>query len=203
MHGIEPQTKESIQLLKRKNTPFVVALNKVDRLYGWITCPNAPIRDALKNQPESVVAEFETRVRKCEADIAGEGINSTLYYRNKDFKHNISLVPTSAISGEGIPDILMLLIQMTQSRMEHRLTSKNDKVECSVLEVKKIPGHGFTIDVVLANGTLRIGDTILLAGLNGEPIITTIKSLLTPPMMKELRVKSQYQKIVKFTRQWV
>jgi len=194
MKGIEVQTKESLSLLRKRGTPFIVALNKVDRIHGWKPCPNTPIREALKVQSEPVLAEFDTRVRKTEADLAGESLNACLYFKNKDVRKNISLVPTSAFHGEGIPDLLMLLIQLTQKHMTHRLTSKNDKVECTVLEVKKIAGIGTTIDVILANGTLKLGDQIVLAGLNGKAIVTHIKSLLTPPEMRELRVKNQYQK---------
>ena len=107
-------------------------------------------------------------------------------------KDTISLVPTSAHSGEGIPDLLTLMIQMSQNFIPKRLTFVN-YVQCTVLEVKVIEGLGTTIDVVLVNGILRVNDTIVLCGLNG-PIVTTIRALLTPEPMKEIRVKTSYIK---------
>ncbi|KAL5841448.1 hypothetical protein ACOSQ3_012051 [Xanthoceras sorbifolium] len=98
-----------------------------------------------------------------------------------------SIVPTSAISGEGIPDLLLLLVQWTQKAMVEKLTFSNE-VQCTVLEVKVIEGHGTTIDVVLVDGVIHEGDQIVVCGLQGT-IITTIRALLTPHPMKELRVK--------------
>jgi translation initiation factor 5B len=57
-----------------------------------------------------------------------------------------------------------------------------------VLEVKTMEGLGTTVDVVLINGTLREGDKIVVCGLGG-PIVTRIKSLKTPQVLKEMRVK--------------
>lgn len=50
MHALEPQTIQSIELLKKKKCPFIVALNKVDRLYGWKAQPNSPFQPSLKEQ---------------------------------------------------------------------------------------------------------------------------------------------------------
>ena len=66
-----------------------------------------------------------------------------------------------------------------------------DDFECTVLEVKVIEGHGTTIDVILVNGLIKVGDTIIVSGFNG-PIVTQIRALLTPQPMKELRVKGEY-----------
>mmetsp|Transcript_6939 Transcript_6939/g.12773 ORF Transcript_6939/g.12773 Transcript_6939/m.12773 type:complete len:1248 (-) Transcript_6939:129-3872(-) len=192
MHGLEPQTLESIRLLKERNTPFVVALNKVDRLFDWKSTANGPIRESLKNQQPHVKQEFETRTNQAIAAFAKEAeLNTTLYFKNKDPKEWISLVPTSAHTGEGIPDLLWLLVKMTQNFMRDQITVSYTDLQCTVLEVKKVEGLGTTIDVVLVNGVLREGDTIVICGLQG-PIVTSIRALLTPPPMKEIRVKSEY-----------
>lgn len=86
--------------------------------------------------------------------------------------------------------MLMLLIKLTQDRMTDKLMYLSE-LECTVLEVKVIEGLGTTIDVILSNGVLHEGDRIVLCGLDG-PIITTIRALLTPEPMKEMRVKSAY-----------
>ncbi|KAJ4791391.1 Eukaryotic translation initiation factor 5B [Rhynchospora pubera] len=191
MHGLEPQTLESLNLLRSRNVDFIVALNKVDRLYGWKKCPNAPIFNALRQQPDFVKTEFNTRVSQIITQFMEQGVNTALYYKNKSLSDTFSIVPTSAISGEGIPDLLLLLVQRAHKTMQERLTY-TDQVQCTVLEVKVIEGLGTTIDVVLVNGILHEGDQIVVCGLQG-PIVTNIRALLTPHPMKELRVKGSYQ----------
>ncbi|KAK4788329.1 hypothetical protein SAY86_019648 [Trapa natans] len=190
MHGLEPQTIESLNLLRMRDTEFIVALNKVDRLYGWKTCPNSPIVKALKQQAKDVQNEFNMRLIQIVTQFKEQGLNTELYYKNKEMGETFNIVPTSAISGEGIPDLLLLLVQWTQKTMVEKLTF-SEEIQCTVLEVKVIEGHGTTIDVVLVNGVLHEGDQIIVCGLQG-PIVTTIRALLTPHPMKELRVKGTY-----------
>ncbi|XP_020599945.1 eukaryotic translation initiation factor 5B-like [Phalaenopsis equestris] len=190
MHGLEPQTIESLNLLKSRNTEFIVALNKVDRLYGWKKCPDAPIRKAMNQQSNDVKNEFNMRLTQIITQLKEQGLNTALYYKNRDLGETFNIVPTSAVSGEGIPDLLLLLVQWAQKTMEDKLTYV-DEVQCTVLEVKVIEGLGTTIDVVLVNGTLHEGDQIIVCGMQG-PIVTNIRALMTPHPMKELRVKGSY-----------
>jgi translation initiation factor 5B len=191
MHNLEAQTLESIGLLKQRKTPFIVALNKVDRLYGWKSIPNIPFEELLEKQDRAVKNEFETRAGQVISAFSEQGLNAELFFRNDDLRRCVSLVPTSAITGDGIPDLLVLLISLTQKMMSDDLKYISSQLECTVLEVKVIEGLGTTIDVILSNGVLREGDKIAICGLNG-PIITQVRALLTPQTMKELRVKSQY-----------
>ena len=193
MHGLEPMTIESINLLRMRNTPFVVALNKVDRLFEWRAFKNKNIGYSLKHQAAHVLREYQQRVNEVIAQFAEQNLNADLYYNlknMKDFSRQVSLVPTSAHTGEGIPDLLSLIVQLTQRLMGDRLILKSE-LQCSVLEVKHLEGHGTTIDVILAAGTLKEGDRIVLCGLQG-PIDTTIRALLTPPPLRELRIKDKY-----------
>ena len=190
MHGLEQQTLESMRLLRDRKTPFIVALNKIDRLYGWKKIDNNGFQESLALQNKGVQSEFRDRLEKTKVAFAEQGFNAELYYENKSMAKNVSLVPTSAHTGEGIPDMIKLLLSLTQERMTNKLMYLSE-VECTILEVKVIEGLGTTIDVVLSNGILREGERVVLCGLNG-PISTNIRALLTPAPLKELRIKSQY-----------
>jgi len=194
MHGIEKQTRESIGLLRAKKTPFVVALNKVDRISDWKANPGAAFVDSIRKQSQHCKDQFKKNLASALTQFQEEGLNAKPYYEMK-FGDNvrvseIPVIPTSAITGEGIPDLLAIVHLLTQTKMQKKLTSKNE-LQCTVLEVKVEQGIGTTLDVILVNGVLRVNDTIVVAGLNG-PISTHIRALLTPEPMKELRVKSQW-----------
>jgi translation initiation factor 5B len=190
MHGLEPQTLESMKLLRDRKTPFIVALNKIDRLFGWKKIDNNGFRESLAMQNKGCQGEFRDRLEQTKLAFAEQGFNAELFYENRNQARYVSLVPTSAHTGEGIPDMLKLLVSLTQERMTNSLMYLSE-VEATVLEVKIIEGLGTTIDVILSNGVLREGDRVVLCGLNGA-ISTNIRALLTPAEMKELRVKSVY-----------
>lgn len=190
MHGLEAQTIESISLLKRKRTPFIVALNKVDRCYDWKSVADCPIQEALASQTENCQREFYDRTQQVITRLMELSLNAKLYWENDDVQGTVSLVPTSAVTGEGVPDLLKTLICLTQERLTESLMA-HDVLQCTVLEVKVIEGLGHTVDVVLVNGTLREGDTIVVSTMDG-PVLTNIRALLTPPPNREMRVKSEY-----------
>ncbi|CAJ1949502.1 unnamed protein product [Cylindrotheca closterium] len=194
MHGLEQQTIESLTMLRKRGVPFVIALNKVDRCYAWKTCKDTPIRDALKEQDEGTVSEFRSRATDAKVQLQEQGVNSNIYWEmgeddwmNSDF---VPLIPTSAVTGEGVQDVLMLLCQMAQRKIWKQLMWCAN-LQCTVLEVKAIDGLGMTVDVLVVNGHLREGDRAVFCTLNG-PIVTEIRGLLTPPPSREMRVKSEY-----------
>ncbi|XP_011689490.1 PREDICTED: eukaryotic translation initiation factor 5B [Wasmannia auropunctata] len=190
MHGLEPQTIESINLLKAKKCPFVVALNKIDRLYDWQTMSRKDVQDIIKNQESNTQREFERRSKDIIVQFAEQGLNAAVYYENPDPREYVSLVPTSAITGEGMGNLLALIVDACQGPLAKRLMY-SEELQATVLEVKALPGLGTTIDCILVNGMLREGDTVIIAGTDG-PIVTQIRSLLMPQPLKELRVKNAY-----------
>ncbi|KAG7174638.1 Eukaryotic translation initiation factor 5B-like [Homarus americanus] len=188
--GLEPQTVESIDLLKKRKTPFVVALNKVDRVFEWESNPAKDIREVIKLQKEPAKNDFDRRTKEIIQALNEQGLNAALFWENPNPRSYVSLVPTSAISGDGMGNLIAMVCDLCQQRLNKRLMF-SEELQCTVLEVKTIQGHGTTIDVILVNGRLREGDTIILAGTEG-PIVTQIRSLLLPKPLKEIRVKGQY-----------
>lgn len=189
-HGLENQTIESLNMLKDKGTPFIVALNKMDIIADWKPRPDDSSLGSLKAQSgytQGLYSQYFDRVQK---DFAEHGILIQNYWENLDPRYNQSVVPTSAFTGEGIPDLLGYITEYCQTTLEEKITPKDD-FNCTVMEVKKIEGLGTTIDIVLVDGTLKEGDKIVLSGFEG-PIHTTVRALLTPQPLKELRVKADY-----------
>lgn len=192
-HGLEMQTMESIQLIRTRRTPFVVALNKIDRIYEWQHLPNNSFADRLNLQSDQARSEFNLLFRKVVNQLEGQGLNCKLWYENTEPRKVVSIVPLSALTGEGSSDLVSLIFSFSSSFLSSRMLFSN-QFECTVLEVKQTDGFGMTIDVVLKNGSIKEGDTIGVNGSDG-PIITTVRSLLVPQPLKELRVKSQFMQV--------
>ena len=191
MHGLEPQTIESINLLKDKRTPFVVALNKIDRLYQWKPQPMKDVVNTIKAQSAHTKAEFDERARKIIGELAEQGLNAALFYENKNPKEYVSLVPTSAHSGDGMGNMVALICELCQTMLAKKLMW-SASLQAVVMEVKAITGMGTTIDAILINGHMNEGDTVVLASTEG-PFVTQVRGLLMPQPMKELRVKNTYE----------
>ena len=148
------------------------------------------VRDLIKMQQKNTQQEFQDRTKSTIVQFAEQSLNAALFYENPDPRSYISMVPTSAATGDGMGNLMALIVELTQTALNKRLMY-SEELHATVLEVKAIPGYGTTIDVILVNGALREGDTIVLAGTDG-PIVTQIRSLLLPQPMKELRVKNTY-----------
>nr|XP_027193951.1 eukaryotic translation initiation factor 5B-like [Dermatophagoides pteronyssinus] len=190
--GIEQQTIEALELLINKKCPFIVALNKIDRCFGWKSQEFEPFVRAIKNQKKNTVDDFRSKAQHCMIELCKKAmLTFTLFTENTNSKKQINLVPTSAVTGQGIPDLLYLMVKLTQGYMSNRITLEMETVTATILDVKNTVGLGSTIDVLLIGGVLRKGDTFVAAGLKG-PIVSNVKALLTPPPLRESRVNGEY-----------
>ncbi|CAD6188483.1 unnamed protein product [Caenorhabditis auriculariae] len=190
MHGLEPQTIESLKLLLKGNTPFVVALNKIDRLYEYESNPRKDIYEHLKSQKTRVQQEFKERYEAVVVAFAEQGVNVVLSNKNKNEEEYVSVVPTSAYLGDGIGNIMSYIVNSTQTTFAKKVAF-SEELDATVMEVKVIPGLGTTIDVILVNGKLKVGDIIVLTGSDGA-VMTQVRELLMPKPLREMRVKNEY-----------
>jgi translation initiation factor 5B len=104
----------------------------------------------------------------------------------KQFTQTIALVPTSAKTGEGIPELLSVLVGLTQQYLTTELQVTKGPGRGTVLEVKEDPGLGVTVNAVLYDGILRKGDTIAVGG-KETPIVTKVRAVLLPKPLDEIR----------------
>jgi translation initiation factor 5B len=193
--NFQPQTIEAIQILRNFKTPFVVAATKLDRIHGWRPTEKSPFLKSFATQNERVTLMVETKIYDIVAVLAEHGFSSERYDRVSDFSKNLAIVPVSAHTGEGISDLLMVLIGLAQRYMEEALALTVDGPGSgTVLEVKEEKGLGATIDVILFDGTIRVGDEIAVATTDGVQT-TKVRSLLQPRPMQEILVEDRFSRV--------
>ncbi|MCI4459326.1 MAG: translation initiation factor IF-2 [Acidilobus sp.] len=187
--GFQNQTYESLDLLRARKVPFLVAANKIDKIPGWEPHPDTPFIESYRLQSEQARKALEEAIYgKIVLSLSEQGFSADLFTRIKDFARTVAVVPVSAKTGEGIADLLAVLAGLTQQYLRKRLQYAEGPAKGSVLEVKEIPGLGTVVDAIIYDGVLKVGDIIVLNGKSG-PIITVVRSLLMPAPLSDMRAK--------------
>jgi translation initiation factor 5B len=186
LRGFEAQTYECLDILKEKKTPFLVAANKIDRIPGWKPHDDETFSASYRNQDHYVQQALDEKLYTIMGTFSRLGFRTDKFNNVKDFTKTIAIVPTSAKTGEGIPELLAVLIGLTQQYLQNRLKTTEGPAKGTVLEVKEEPGLGITTNVIIYDGILQKGDLIVV-GAKEKPIVTNIRAVFLPKPLDEIR----------------
>ncbi|MBS7659723.1 MAG: translation initiation factor IF-2 [Candidatus Bathyarchaeia archaeon] len=186
LKGFEAQTYECIEILKARKTPFIVAANKIDRIPGWKSHPDAPFLKAYQLQDPHVRDALDNRIYEIIGVFSRLGFRADRFDRIKDFTRTVAIVPTSAKTGEGIVELIAVLVGLTQQYLTKRLQITGGPAKGTVLEVKEEPGLGLTVNAIIYDGVLRRDDLIVIGG-KEKPIVTRVRAILVPKPLDEIR----------------
>lgn len=184
--GVEPQTVESINILKSRKTPFIVAANKLDAISGWKSNPESSFMASLKSQFPEIQTDLDNKIYTVIGTLSRLGFRAERFDRVSDFTQNVAIIPVSAKTGEGIPELLAILTGLTQAYLSSELQTTSGPARGTVLEVKDEPGLGTTINAIIYDGSLKVDDTIVIGG-RDRPIATEIRAILLPKPLDEIR----------------
>jgi len=197
--GFQPQTHEAVDILKRTSTPFIVAANKIDTVPGWNPVEDRPSKVAIEAQSDRVERDLNEKLYEIIGQLSDEDFSADMYWRVQNFQKNIGVVPVSAETGEGVPDLLTVLMGLSQRYMKEAMEIDVDGPGAgTVLEVKETQGFGTTIDAVIYDGTISADDRVVVGGLNG-PIVTEVRALLEPKPLSEIRTEKAFEKVEQVT----
>ncbi len=187
MKGVMPQTLECIEILKQYKTPFIIALNKIDSLQGWQPKKEISLMQNISSQSATAQKAIETKLYELVGKLSELGFNSERFDRVEDYTKQIAIVPTSALTGEGIPELLMVLTGLCLKFMEQSLNvDMEGNAKGTILEIKEEQGLGKTMDAIIYDGTLKKGDTIVIGTLSA-PISAKVKALLEPSPLGDMK----------------
>ena len=194
--GFKPQTYEALNILKMYRTPFIVVANKIDMIFGWETHEGVSFKESFNQQAPSVQQALDTKVYEIVGTLHKEGFQSERFDRISNFASQISIIPISARSGEGIIEVLAMLLGLAQEYLTEQLEINEDApAKGTVLEIKEEIGLGLTIDSIIYDGVLRTNDEIALMTSSNEVLTTKVRSILRPLPLEEMRdSKKKFQK---------
>ncbi|MFB6159520.1 MAG: translation initiation factor IF-2, partial [Candidatus Nanohalobium sp.] len=196
--GVQPQTEEAIQILKESGTPFVVALNKIDKLPGWKTTEKKCFTSNIQQQSDKVQQELDEKIYELMGELNEYDIVADRFDRVDNFQKKVAMVPTSAVTGEGMPELLMVLSGLSQNYLADQLEVHEGIGKGTVLEVTQQKGLGTTIDAIIYDGKTRIQDKLVYGTKDGVKV-TEIRALLEPRPLEEIRLDKQYQEVDEIT----
>jgi len=190
--GLKPQTIESINILRQFRTPFIIAANKIDLIPGWRHAEGATCGESMGAQDPRVISELDEKLYALAGRIFDKfGFSADRFDHITDFTKTVAIVPISGKFGEGIPDLLLVLVGLAQRFLEEELRAEEGPGEGTVLEVKEEKGIGTAIDTIVYRGTVKVGDQIVVAAVGGNPIVTKVKGLQRPKPLDEIRDPTQ------------
>lgn len=184
--GFQPQTTESLNILGKRRVPFVIALNKCDQISGWRKTESNFITQAVKAQDSSVQADLDQKIYDVVGTLSIKKYKSEAFNRIQDFKNEVAIVPISARSGVGIPELLSVLVGLTQQYMQKRLDVAGKESRGMILEVNDEVGLGPAANIILIDGSIK-KDDIIIAAKRDDVIIARPKALLLPKPLDEMR----------------
>lgn len=192
--GLQPQTEEAIEILKESGTPFIIALNKIDTLPGWQTEEDGCWAQNVQKQRDKLQKELDETIYEIMGELHDMGITCERYDRVDDFQNKVAVVPISAETGEGLPDLMMVMAGLSQRYLDEDLEVKGGTGQGTVLEVNEVKGFGTTIDVILYDGIMKKDDTLVVGGKNGV-ITRDIKAILKTRPLTEMRREKDFDKL--------
>ncbi|MFH0922426.1 MAG: translation initiation factor IF-2, partial [Candidatus Micrarchaeota archaeon] len=185
--GIQPQTIEAIEILREYKTPFVVGLTKIDSIKGWHPQKNMCFSDFIKAQRSDVAEELDEKIYKLIGELYKYGFEAERFDRVDDFTKMLAIVPVSGVTGEGLQELLVFISGLAQKYLEKRLElHESQPGKGSILEIREDPGLGKTLDVILYDGVLKQGDSIVFATNKGA-LSSKVKALMKPKPLDEMR----------------
>ncbi|MEW6036103.1 MAG: translation initiation factor IF-2 [Candidatus Micrarchaeota archaeon] len=188
--GFQPQTVESIRILKQYKTPFVIAANKIDTVSGWKSHKTASFFESLAQQPEHIRERLDEKMYSLVGKVSEHGFDCERFDRVTDFTKQVAIAPISAKTKEGLSELLVLIGGLSQKFLGERLEiDENGRGKGSIIEVKDEKGLGTTIDVIIYDGVMRRNDEIAFMTADGVRK-TKVRGLLEPNIGGNERFKA-------------